>query len=226
MSNKGIASLVGGTETPYILQIKDRSFVVICLIDLIWLSFFRISGLRQSTGRFQPRGCILPTCGPTRWIYTHLCVQTVTTKKRTDRLWSWWSPAWGRWTVWGRPCRWEWGGRGRHHLQLSGCSGSPWNLWRSLRRNLNTRRTFRKSSRSERLIQSARSVVRLPQVSTRTSCSSTLLTATSELSTTSSPVSGWLITQLVASKWPLMRNFGSELLWRHKASSSCHYGFE
>lgn len=54
----------------------------------------------------------------------------------------------------------------------------------------------------------------LPQVSTRTSWSSMLLMGRSEFSTTSSPVNGWLITQLVASKCPLMRNFGGELLWR------------
>lgn len=151
-----------------------------------------------------------------------LCTSTVT--RKTDRLWSWWSPAWDRWTAWGRPCRREWGGCGRHRLQLSGCSGSPWHLWRNLQHNLEHKVDLQKTSRSDRLVQSPRSTC-LPQVSTRTSCSSILLMGTSDFSTTSSPVSGWLITQFVASKWPLMRNFGSELLWRQKSSSCCQYGF-
>lgn len=52
----------------------------------------------------------------------------------------------------------------------------------------------------------------LPHVSTRTSCSSMLLMAASELSTTSSPVSGCVITQLVELRCPLMRNLGSKAL--------------
>lgn len=56
-----------------------------------------------------------------------------------------------------------------------------------------------------------------PQVSTRTSCSSMLLMGMSEFSTFSSPVSGWVIMQFVASKWPRTRNLGSVLLWTQTA---------
>lgn len=44
-----------------------------------------------------------------------------------------------------------------------------------------------------------------------------LLMGTSEASTFSSPLSGWLITQFVASKRPLTRNLGSVLLWTQTA---------
>lgn len=59
-----------------------------------------------------------------------------------------------------------------------------------------------------------------PQVSTLTSCSSILLMGMSEFSTTTSPVRGWLITQLVASKCPLIRNFGREPLCKQGGSVS------
>ena len=52
-----------------------------------------------------------------------------------------------------------------------------------------------------------------PQVSTRTSCSSMLRMAASELSTTSSPVRGCVMMQLVEFRCPLMRNLGSKALW-------------
>lgn len=54
----------------------------------------------------------------------------------TDRLWSWWSPVWGRWRAEGTPCRWEWRGHGRRRPQRSGCSGFLSRLWRSLQHNL------------------------------------------------------------------------------------------
>lgn len=40
-----------------------------------------------------------------------------------------------------------------------------------------------------------------------------LLMAASELSTSSSPVSGCVMTQLVELRWPLMRNLGSRALY-------------
>lgn len=52
-----------------------------------------------------------------------------------------------------------------------------------------------------------------PQVSTRTSCSSMLRMAASELSTTSSPVSGCVMTQLVEFRCPRTRNLGSKALY-------------
>lgn len=77
-----------------------------------------------------------------------------------------------------------------------------------------TQQTFRKTATQTRFIQSSLHSAYSPQVSTRTSCSSILFIGTSEFSTTTSPVSGWLMMQLVASKWPLIRNFGSEVFWR------------
>lgn len=130
----------------------------------------------------------------------------------TYPLWSWWSPAWGRWKAGERPCRWGWGVRGRHLLLLSGCSGSPWRLGRILRRSLHVERADLQLGCYD--WTSFQGEWNSPQVSTRTSCSSMLLTGTSDFSTTTSPVRGWLSTQLVASKCPLIRNLGSKLLCR------------
>lgn len=53
----------------------------------------------------------------------------------------------------------------------------------------------------------------LPQVSTRTNCSSILLTAASAFTTTSSPVSGCVMMQFVELRRPRIRNLGSDALW-------------
>lgn len=144
----------------------------------------------------------------------------------TDRLWSLLSPAWGRWTVWGRSYRWGWRGCGRHHLQLSGCSGSLWRLWRNPQRSLNTAHAHKTLGLAQWKLDWLPHSVHLPQVSTRTSCSSILFMGTSEFSTTTSPVRGRLITQLVASKCPRMRNLGSEFFCKHKASSTFEKSFK